>query len=219
MSPKTTLILAVLVDGAYVSFCRKNSHGDATTTMMLSAEHIPRHHTGIHWENQASSRLSAPPLVTWHPQRAMAPSLRHHPQLDPQVDLRRSGTMNRGLDAPPRPWYVPVSPWAGRSRLGVLMVLFWPLTTTYSMPITTPLTSLSPHPPSSSPHPHPPPKAAPMHPTRPGAMVHHRYNHHARGTGVAPFMTTLGAPAPPPSPPAHQPLPTYPQVIWPKTRC
>ena len=36
----------------------------------------------------------------------------------------RSGSMNRGLDAPPRPWYVPVSPWAGPSRLGVLMVLF-----------------------------------------------------------------------------------------------
>ena len=26
---------------------------------MLSVEHIPRHHTGAHWENQASLRLSA----------------------------------------------------------------------------------------------------------------------------------------------------------------
>ena len=101
--------------------------------MMLSAEHIPRHHTGAHWENQASSRLSAPPLVTWHPQRV--PSW--HSLAHPPVDLRRSGTMNRGLDAPPRPWYVPVSPWAGPCRLGVLLVQFWPPTPTYSMPITT----------------------------------------------------------------------------------
>ena len=57
--PNRTLILRFLVDGAYVSFCRKNSHGDATSTIMLSVEHIPRHHTGAHWENQASSRLSA----------------------------------------------------------------------------------------------------------------------------------------------------------------
>ena len=164
----------------------------------------PYLNTGAHWENQASSRLSAPPLVTWHPQRV--PSW--HSLAHPPVDLRRSGTMNRGLGAPPRPWYVPVSPWAGPSRLGVLMVLFWPLTTTYSMPITTHSDHpLSPHPPS--PHPHPPPKAAPRHPTRPGAMVHHRYNHHARGTGVAPFMTTLGAPAPLPSTPTNLYPPTH----------
>ena len=96
---------------------------------------------------------------------AMAPSPRQHPQ----VDLRRSVTMNRGLDAPPRTWYVPVLPWAGPGRLGSLVVLFWPLTTTYSMPLTT-----HSHPPlSPSPTFTPPPLTPKGFTDAPHALWHH----------------------------------------------
>ena len=81
----------------------------------------------------------------------------------------RSGSMNRGLDAPPRPWYVLVLPWAGPGRLRVLLVQYWPPTTTQSMATTT-----HNHPPSPTItylHPPPPtpkgPTDAPRAPWRP----------------------------------------------------
>ena len=117
------------------------------------------------------------------------------------MDLRRSGTMNRGLDVPPWPWYVMLSSWAGTGRLGVLLVQFWPPTTTQSMRAHPCL--LSPPSLAITQPTNPKSPAPPMHPTHPGGMIHPSYNQHAAGAagsalciGASPLLPSSIMPHP-----------------------